>query len=303
MKNKTDEILKRVADNFIKKIEAFNGKWERPFFKYDLDFPRNISSKREYRGINTAILWCSAEDNDFTSNIWGTFEQWKLLKKSIKKGSKGTQVVFFKPTKYSVEVTNDDGDTEMEEHQSLICRYYTVFNECQIEGYEPKQISEVSTDVMEEIDKHREFLNKTGIPYEEGHNRACYIPSIDMVHLPSVEQFIDTSAYIPVSCHEFIHATGSKKRLNRDFTGKFGDESYAFEELVADIGAGFLSGALGKPYIFQNNNIAYLKSWIKVLKEQPKAILKACSHAQKAADYLLKLAEVNTSVIDTLGEE
>lgn len=300
--NRTDEILKKVADNFIKKIEAFDGKWERPFFKYDLDFPKNIVSKKEYRGINTAILWMTAEENDFTSNVWGTFDQWKALKKSIKKGAKGTQVIFFKPTKYTVEVINDTGDTELEEHQSLICRYYTVFNESQIEGYEPKQISEVTIDEMEEINKHREFLNKTGIEYEEGHNRACYIPSIDKVHLPSPEQFIDKAAYIPVSCHEFIHATGSKKRLDRDFTGKFGDESYAFEELVADIGAGFLSAALGKQYIFQNNNIAYLKSWVKVLKDQPKAILKACSHAQKAADYLLGLAEANTKVTDVIGE-
>ena len=155
---------------------------------------------------------------------------------------------------------------------------------------------------MEEINKHREFLDKTGIEYEEGHNRACYIPSIDKVYLPSPEQFIDKAAYIPVSCHEFIHATGSKKRLDRDFTGKFGDESYAFEELVADIGAGFLSAALGKQYIFQNNNLAYLKSWVKVLKDQPKAILKACSHAQKAADYLLGLAEANTKITDIIGE-
>ena len=122
------------------------------------------------------------------------------------------------------------------------------------------------------------------------------------MHLPSPEQFIDKSAFIPVSCHEFIHATGSKNRLNRNFTGKFGDEAYAFEELVADIGAGFLSAALGKQYIFQNNNIAYLKSWIKVLKDQPKAILKACSHAQKAADYLLGLTEANTKVADVIGE-
>lgn len=300
--NKTDEILKKVADNFIKKIEAFNGKWERPFFKYDLDFPKNVVSKKEYRGINTAILWMTAEECDFTSNVWGTFDQWKELKKSIKKGEKGTQVLFFKPTKYTVEVKNDTGDTELEEHQSLICRYYTVFNKSQIEGYEPKQISEVTTDEMEEINKHREFLDKTGIKYSEGHNRACYIPSIDEVHLPSPEQFIDKTAYIPVSCHEFIHATGAKNRLSRDFTGKFGDEAYAFEELVADIGAGFLSAALGKQYIFQNNNIAYLKSWIKVLKDQPKAILKACSHAQKAADYLLGLAEANTKVADVIGE-
>lgn len=299
--NKTDEILKKVADNFIKKIEAFDGKWERPFFKYDLDFPKNVVSKKEYRGINTAILWMTAEENDFTSNVWGTFDQWKALKKSIKKGAKGTQVIFFKPSKYTVEVINDTGDTELEERQNLLIRYYTVFNESQIEGYEPKQISEVTIDEMEEINKHREFLDKTGIEYEEGHNRACYIPSIDKVYLPSAEQFIDKAAYIPVSCHEFIHATGSKKRLDRDFTGKFGDESYAFEELVADIGAGFLSAALGKQYIFQNNNIAYLKSWVKVLKDQPKAILKACSHAQKAADYLLGLAEANTKVTDVIG--
>lgn len=302
--SKTDEMIKDIANSFIEKIENFNGKWEKPFFGGSKEFARNIITKKHYRGLNLVCLWLSQEKNNFTSNLWGTFDQWKEKKKSIKKGEKGTNIFFFKPVKYEVETKNEAGETITEEVESCVIRYYTVFNACQMTEYEPEAIEETAPDIIEEINAFKcNFLNKTGIEYEEGKGRACYIPSIDKVYLPSIEQFCIKSEYIPTACHEFTHATGAKSRLNRDFSGKFGDEAYAFEELVADIGAGFLSAALGKSYIFQNNNIAYLKSWVKVLKDQPKAILKACSHAQKAADYLLELAEIGTTALENITEE
>lgn len=299
---KTDDLIKKIANSFIKKIEAFNGKWEKPFFTANIP-AINVMSKKYYRGINLAVLWIAQEDNGYTSNKWGTFDQWKAKKKSIRKGETGTMVLFFKPTKFDVEITNENGETEIEEHESCLLRYYTVFNECQMADYVPEQITETPQNVIDEVNSFKtDFIDKTGIEYEEGKGRACYIPSIDKVYLPSIEQFTIKSEYIPTACHEFTHATGAKNRLNRDFSGKFGDESYAFEELVADIGAGFVSSALGKPYIFQNNNIAYLKSWVKVLQDHPKAILKACNHAQKAADYLLKLADINANSLENIKE-
>ena len=299
---KTDEMIKQIADAFIAKIEAFNGKWEEPFFGANKNFARNVITKRQYRGLNLVCLWLSQEKNNFTSNLWGTFDQWKEKGKSIRKDEKGTCIFFFKPMKYTVEIVNEAGESEIEEKETYIIRYYTVFNACQMTDYVPEETEQTAPDVLEEIaDFKTKFLDKTGIKYSEGHGRACYRPATDEVLLPSIEQFLINSEYIPPACHEFTHATGAEHRLNRDFSGKFGDEAYAFEELIADIGAGFVSAALGKSYIFQNNNIAYLKSWAKVLKDQPRAILKACSHAQKAADYLLDLAEIGENALDNIN--
>lgn len=301
---KTDEIIKKIANKFVEKIENFSGEWKEPFFRTALQTPINVQSKKRYRGLNIVSLWLNAEEKGFTSNVWGTFDQWKEKGKSIRKGETGTPVFFFKTTKYEVETTGENGEILTEEKESCVIRYYIVFNACQMTEYAPEAAEETSQDTLEEISNFKNiFMDKVGIEYEEGKGRACYIPSIDKVYLPSIEQYLIKSEYIPTACHEFIHASGAKHRLNRDFSGKFGDESYAFEELVADIGAGFLSAALGKKYIFQNNNIAYLKSWTNILKDKPRAILQACSQAQKAADYLLELAEANTKLFETISEE
>lgn len=302
---KTDEIIKKIADKFIAKIKAFDGKWERPFFKTNLAAPKNVITKKPYRGLNVVSLWFAAEEQGFCSNIWGTFDQWKEKGKSIKKGETGTPVFFFKPTKYTVETTNEAGEIELEEKESCLIRYYIVFNASQMTDFAPEETEEeqeTSEEIKNKIENFKKnFLDKTGIKYSEGKARACYIPSVDEVYLPSIEQFILKDEYIPTACHEFTHATGAESRLNRDFSGKFGDKSYAFEELVADIGAGFLSAVLGENYIFQNNNIAYLKSWVEILEDQPKAILKACSYAQKAADYLLEAVELPADIINIIN--
>lgn len=299
---KTDEIIKKIADKFIEKINQFEGHWEKPFFSCSA-LPRNVITKKPYRGLNTMLLWVAAEEKNFSSNLWGTFDQWKEKGKSIKKGENGVGIIFWKKTHYNEEVVNENGETTIEEHEGCIARYYVVFNACQMTEYAPEEIETIPEDIRQEIDDFKtNFLDKTGIKYTEtNEGRAFYIPSTDEVVLPKLEIYSKKSEYIPTACHEFTHATGAKTRLNRDFSGKFGDAAYAFEELIADIGAGMLSAALGKNYIFQNNNIAYLKSWIEILQDQPKAILKACSHAQKAADYLLELAEIPANAIENIN--
>lgn len=298
---KTDEIIKKIADKFIAKINNFAGEWERPFFDTTTAAPRNVASKKLYRGLNLVTLWLTAEENKFTSNIWGTFDQWKEKGKSIRKGETGTPIFFWKKTQYTAEVTNESGEIELEERESCVARYYIVFNACQMADYIPEEAEAAPEDLEREIEEFKtNFLNKTGIKYTEEGTRAFYRPKTDEVVLPPLTNFSLKSEYIPTACHEFTHATGAKTRLNRDFSGKFGDAAYAFEELVADIGAGMLSAALGKQYIFQNNNIAYLKSWVEILEDQPKAILKACSYAQKAADYLLELTETETTALENI---
>lgn len=109
--------------------------------------------------------------------------------------------------------------------------------------------------------------------------------------MPPKEKFFNEQGYVAVKAHETIHATGHKNRLNRDLTGRFGSEAYAMEELIADIGAGFVASYLGYSYHLSKNNLAYLKSWLQILHDEKTAIISACSHAQKAFDYLLTFQE------------
>lgn len=199
------DIIEQVSNTIIERLEDFTGEWEKPFIS---SFARNVSTKKAYRGINILILNFAALFNGFSSSVWGTYRQWQEKGYQVKKGSKATTIVFWKPLSYKCEVENTE----------------------------------------------------TG--------------------------FVSTLA------HETVHATGHKNRLNRDMKGRFGNESYAFEELIADIGAGFVAGYLGYDYQFSKNNLAYLKSWLKVLKNDKRAIFKACSEAQKAFDYLLTFQEI-----------
>lgn len=136
------------------------------------------------------------------------------------------------------------------------------------------------------------FFANTNIAYNYGCLFAAYSPEKDVVCMPNRSDLINEEGFVSTLSHETVHATGHKNRLARDFNGKFGSESYAFEELVADIGAGFVAGYLGYDYQFSKNNLAYIKSWLKVLKNDKKAIFKACSEAQKAFDYLLTFQEI-----------
>lgn len=294
MTNITEQIIQSTAEKFIAMLEEVKGKghWIKPFFASD-KVAINAISKKAYRGFNTVLLAFISDEKGYTSNKWATFDQWKDKKRSIKKGEKGTQVIFWKQVKIKTDEKDENGDDI--EKMIPFMRYYTVFNECQLQDYKLEETTEqpIDENILNKINLFKDnYLDRIGAVYTEGHGHACYIPSRDVIELPSVSQYNRDmlEEYIPTACHETVHWSGAKSRLNRDLSGRFGSESYAFEELVADIGAGFVSAEYGHQYMFSNNNLKYLESWIKILQDKPKTIITACSMAQKAADYLLKLA-------------
>lgn len=280
------DIIETVSNTIIERLENFSGEWEKPFIS---SFARNITTKKAYRGINILILNFAALFNGFSSSVWGTYRQWQDKGYQVKKGSKATTIVFWKPLSYKCEVENTEtGDIEEVENQAFVARAYSVFNGSQVEGFgediEKTEFS-VEKDVMA-------FFENTDITYFYGATLAGYDPKNNVVLMPERKDFKTETGFVSTLAHETIHATGHKNRLNRDMKGRFGNEAYAFEELIADIGAGFVAGYLGYDYQFSKNNLAYLKSWLKVLKNDKKAIFKACSEAQKAFDYLLTFQEI-----------
>lgn len=247
-------------------------------------FARNITTKKAYRGINILILNFAAAVNRFSSSAWGTYRQWQEKGFQVRKGAKATTVVFWKPLSYQCEVENSEtGEPEIIENQAFVARSYAVFNGSQVEGF-TGEIEKAEFTVEKDV---LSFFDNTDIAYFYGANLAGYDFKNDVVLMQAKDRFKTESGFVSTLAHETVHATGHKNRLARDFNGKFGSESYAFEELVADIGAGFVAGYLGYDYQFSKDNLAYIKSWLKVLKNDKKAIFKACSEAQKAFDYLL----------------
>ena len=292
--NVAEQIVQQTAEKFIKMLEESKGKgqWIKPFFA-DINPPVNFESKKVYRGFNFMLLSIVQEENQYTSRKWGTFDQWKKAKRFVKKGEHGTNIIFWKQVKIETEEVDENGDNI--EKLIPFMRYYTVFNECQLQDYKQEEKTEqpIDENILHKVEMFKDnYLDRIGAVYTEGHGHACYIPSRDVIELPSLSQYNRDmlAEYIPTACHETVHWSGAKSRLNRDLSGRFGSESYAFEELVADIGAGFISQEFGHTYMFSQNNLKYIESWIKTLQDKPKTIITACSMAQKAADYLLKLA-------------
>lgn len=291
--NVAEQIVKETAEKFVAMLEECKGKgkWIKPFFS-NAQAPINVDSKKAYRGFNLVLLTVIQEEKGYTSHKWGTFDQWKKAKRFVKKGEKATGIIFWK----QVKIKEKNVETEEEEEKLIpLMRYYTVFNECQLQDYVVEEVEETPMDenILAKIDNFKiEYLDRIGAAYQEGCGRACYIPQLDVIQLPSPSQYNRDmlEEYIPTACHETVHWSGAKSRLNRDLSGRFGSESYAFEELVADIGAGFVSQEFGHKYMFSQNNLKYIEGWIKILKDKPRTIITACSMAQKAADYLLALA-------------
>ena len=280
------DIIETVSNTIIERLENFSGEWEKPFIS---SFARNITTKKAYRGINILILNFAAAVNGFTSAVWGTYRQWQEKGFQVKKGEKSTTIVFWKPVSYKCEVENSEtGELEIIENQACVARSYPVFNGSQVEGF-GEDVEKAEFTVKENV---MAFFENTDIYYSYGENVAAYDSKNDIVLLPNKDKFKTESGFVSTVAHETIHATGHKGRLNRDFKGKFGSEDYAFEELIADIGAGFVAGYLGYDYQFSKNNLAYLQSWLKVLKNDKKAIFKAFSEAQKAFDYLMMFQEM-----------
>ena len=238
-----------------------------------------------YKGINVLMLWASAMTQHFVSPIWMTFKQARELDASVRKGSKGSLVV------YADRITRTDTaeDGEQSERDIYFMKGYTVFNVEQIEGLPPHFYASAAPqlDPVQRNETADRFFANTGAEIRHGGNQAYYAPGPDCVQMPPFTSFRDTESYYSTLAHELTHWTKHPSRLDRDFgRRKFGDEGYAREELVAEIGAAFLSCDLGITPEPRDDHAAYLGHWLKVLSEDKRAIFQAAAHAQRAVDFL-----------------
>lgn len=276
------EALHETIERLITKIESNDtGRWIKPF---NSSFPSNYSSHTDYQGINILNLWSIAEDNNYTSNKWMTFKQLKDLGGHLKAGSKSSQVFFFKP----IDFKEIDSTGEETTKKSFVLKVYNVFNICQTDLV-------VENDFEECLDS-QSFINSLGITIKNSSSGAFYVPSQDYIGMPYQSSFNSVDSYYSTLFHEVGHSTGHTSRMNRDFTGKMhGTEeevkSYAKEELIAETISCFMGCRFNLDIKMEEQNAAYLKSWLKPLKEDPRMLWKIFSEASKAFNYLLQISK------------
>lgn len=252
--------------------------------------PINVASKNPYNGVNVVSLWVSALAADYPSNVWGTYRQWQEKGCQVRKGEKSALVVFYKT--FEVEDVNEQTG-EVEAGERMIARASRVFNAAQVEGFEIVAEELPEEPAFDPIERAETFAVATGAQIEEGGDKACFIPSRDMIRMPDRRRFTGTDTttaaegFYSTLAHELVHWSGAEKRLDRDLSGRFGDESYAIEELVAELGAAFLCADLGITPEPRKDHACYIKNWLAVLKNDKRAIFTAAAKASRAATWLL----------------
>ena len=270
-KAKFDEMTAKL----IEKIESGEStNWIKP---WKTGLPKNHITGKHYSGANIVFLWNEAEEKGYSSNDWLTFNQIRKLGATVKKGEKATPVFFFKP----FEIEEEDEETgEVIVKTIPLLKVYNVFNIDQT-------TIEVEKNEVEKTPEIEEFITNTGAVIKQA-LQAYYQPKNDFIGIPSIETFISEEHYYSTLLHELAHWTGHPSRLNRDQSGKFGSEDYAFEELIAETASCFLNAELGIDWE-EMQHTEYLKSWLKAIKAEPKILWKAASQAQKVVNYLMSL--------------
>jgi antirestriction protein ArdC len=243
-----------------------------------------------YQGINVLMLWGAAVERGYAAPIWMTFKQALELGGCVRKGEKGSPVVYAS----TFSRTETDGESGEESERDIpFLKDYTVFNVEQIDGLPAHFLApaEAVLDPVQRIAQAEQFFSATGATVRHGGNQACYSVATDVVQMPFFETFRDAESYYATLAHELTHWTRHHSRLDRSFGRKrFGDEGYAMEELVAELGAAFLSADLGLTPEPREDHAAYIGHWLNVLKNDKRAIFTAASYAQRAADFISAFA-------------
>ncbi|RAZ88844.1 antirestriction protein ArdC [Mesorhizobium hawassense] len=278
-----------ITNKIIAELEAGRFPWVQPWgtaaAKAPLAMPKNAATGRRYSGINVLLLWGALIEHGFPSQIWLTFRQALTLGGNVIKGEHGTTVV------YADRFIPDDEkkraeETEEEAVSIPFLKRYTVFNVGQCEGLpEDVAIAAPSPPPGQIEPQVKALIKATGIAFRIGGDRAFYVPTHDYVCVPPPAAYFEPINWHRTALHELGHATGHASRVGRDLGGAFGTKKYAFEELVAEMNAAFCCASLG--IVPTVRHADYLASWLEVLREDNRAIVRAASQASKAADWLL----------------
>lgn len=278
-----------ITGRILAELEQGTRPWLKPWSGGDMAASRGVRPLRAtgepYRGINVLLLWLEAEAAGYVSPSWMTYRQAQALGAQVRKGESGATVVYYGE---SSKAAKDEATGQDKEQGFRFLKTYTVFNVAQIEGLSdrfhavPEPLPEV-----ERIEAAEAFFQRIPATVNHGGDRACYMPGADRIQLPPFAAFHDAHGYYTTRGHETVHWTSHMSRLDRSFgRERWGDEGYAREELVAELGAAFLAADLGLCIEPRPDHASYIASWIKVLQNDKRAIVQAAAHAERAVAYL-----------------
>lgn len=288
------DVYEAITNQIISAIDAGAGKVQLPWHRKGASImrPINIASKNAYRGVNTVALWAAADAFGYDHGLWGTYRQWQERGAQVRKGEKSSLIVFYK------EFDRDDASSDDQSGDDRQRRYMAkasyVFNVAQVDGYVSEETAtpEVQIDPIEAAE---DLIAATGAQIRIGGEEAYFAPKADYIAMPSQHRFVGTETstategWYSVLLHELTHWSGHENRLARQYGERFGDDAYAMEELVAELGAAFLCGDLGITVEPRPDHAAYIDHWLRIMKGDRKAIFTAASAANKAAEYLKSL--------------
>lgn len=286
------DVHQEVTDTIIAQLEKGTIPWRQPWnghSKMNFDLPYNAISNNFYQGINIVLLWGAIHEKQFDCAEWATFKQWSEQKESIRKGEKGSTIVYYDV----LEKEDDKGEIQ----KIPYLKAYKVFNRCQLASYNPQE-AKPETEIAplaRRIEIADSFVENTQAIIEYGAKEAFYRPSEDKIYMPAIEAFRDTEnctateGLYSTLLHELVHWSGADKRMNRTKGKRFGDNQYAVEELVAELGSAFLCSEFDIATVEKGDHAAYISNWLKVLKDNKYCIVTAASEASKAVNYMKQL--------------
>ena len=286
-----------MTDSIIAALEKGVPPWRKSWQSGSLEMPLNPISGKAYRGGNVLNLMLTSVKNSYDDPRWVTYRQAQEKGWQVRKGEHGTQIEFWK----NIDAKDVRGLPDTKDRERFICRFYTVFNACQIDGI-PEREKPVRNE-WQAVQSGESILRNSGaVIIHSQDSKAFYKKTTDTIHLPFKTSFHDAAGYYGTALHELAHWSGAKDRLNRETLTEsvsFGDPTYAREELRAELASVFLAAERGIPCDL-DNNAAYMGSWLKALREDRNEIFRAARDAHKATDFLLAL-ELNRSLEDALA--
>jgi antirestriction protein ArdC len=292
------DVYASITDQIIAAIEAGADHPQMPWHSQGsiIERPVNVASKRAYRGVNTVALWASAYCQQFTTGLWGTYRQWQEKGAQVRKGEKSSVIIFYKDVELGEQDQSASNDDERG-NRRFIARASRVFNVAQVDGFELPAI-EPSIDRIDPCVAAEGFVAATGANITVAGERAFYNRGTDSITMPDRHRFVGTNTstategWYSTLLHELTHWSGAETRCARTFGERFGDDAYAMEEMVAELGAAFLCGDLGITAEPRADHADYIGHWLRILKGDRKAIFTAASAANKAAEYLKSIAQI-----------
>jgi antirestriction protein ArdC len=297
------DVYQHVTDTILAEIGKGCVPWHQPWTggRTGLALPKRVTGEC-YRGINVLMLWLTASAKGYASPTWMTYRQAQELGGQVRKGEKSATVVKFGAIEKEVEdAVTGDADTV----KRLYARAYHVFNVDQIDGLaeqwyvRPDPARDLGTEADPGLDA---WFALMGVPIEQSDEpSAYYVPAEDRIHMPRIATFESAEAFYGTLAHEMAHATKHPTRLDRRHEAKTQKENYAREEVVAELAASMVGARLGIRVQF-DQSAAYLESWITAMREDNRAIIRAASMAQAAADWMFETAGEPQALMDVGGD-